>query len=139
MSAAVLKLPTAAPAPVAQRQRRGPLPKAVRSLGVYRADQEKGRQEQDADNIERVKKQFIEVLARVLRGEVTGVAILERRTDDSGKKRTFAFTSGELSEDLSDLRGSLETFIELSWLWADEDFRKKQEPDSFVATKGAQS
>lgn len=139
MSAAVLALPTAATAPVAQRRRRGPLPKTVLSLSAYRADQEKARVELQARNIALVKDTITDVLARVFRGEVTGLAIVERRLMDDEKKGTSAMVSGELGRDYDDLRTQLESFIDLSWDWTDEDLRRKQKSDSFIAAEGVQS
>lgn len=76
MSAAILGLPTAAPALVEQQRRRGPLPKAVRNLSTYRLKRMREQQELAAANIESVKSLCADLLKRAMQGEVKGLVVI---------------------------------------------------------------
>ncbi|UST54920.1 hypothetical protein NF681_06950 [Comamonadaceae bacterium OTU4NAUVB1] len=124
MSAAVLALPTSAPGPVAQRQRRGPLPKAVRSLSAYRLDRKKGHEQVHADKVAKVKEVFFQALERVLQGEVTGVAILETR-EGANEGDTFS-AAGEFVDDPAHFRRCAYKVIDLSFGWHIEENNRLQ-------------
>lgn len=124
MSAAISALPTAAPAPVAQRRRRGPLPKAVQSLGAYRQAREQDRRERAAAHIEGVRTLVYEVFQRAVQGKTSGLVVLESQ----GGERWTAEATGDLGTRRPDDQARLARSVE--WL-ADavsDTVARKQKP-----------
>jgi hypothetical protein len=117
-AANLFRFPTIAGAPVVQRGRKGRLPASVKSIGAYRLERQRKREELVVFNVRKVKEHCLETLARVLRGEVIGLAIYEVR---SGDEPDLLSAAGELADDLPYLRGALNTFLDNVAEWDEED------------------
>jgi len=108
MSAAVLALPTAAPTPVAQRRRRGPLPRAVPSLGAYRQAREQERRDLAVAYIEGARKLCYEVLSRALQGKTSGLVVIESQGDEQWTGESAGNLGTRCPDDLARLGRAVE-------------------------------
>jgi hypothetical protein len=108
MSAVILALPTAAPAPVAQRRRRGPLPKTVPSLGAYRHACEQEQQERAVAHIEAVRTLVYEVFQRAMQGKTSGLVIVESQGGEHWTGQTTGDLGTRRPDDLARLGRAVE-------------------------------
>ena len=106
MSAAVLAFPVLVAEPVAQVRRRGRLPASVRSLPAHRAECQRKAAEVAAARMKMMEKLCIDLMVRVGRGEVTGLAVIE----GYDKKPDLVYISGHFIEDMDHLERCIYAF-----------------------------
>jgi hypothetical protein len=117
VSAAILRFPTPANAPVVQLGRKRRLPAGVKSIEAYRLERQQQDEKARAENIEQVKTMYVDIFARAIRGELTGIAVVEARGPD---RQDVVIVAGEFEEDFGYLQRSLDKFASMVPRWAME-------------------